>query len=88
MLLLLLLLWLLLLTCQKALYRRWLCLFHVIGKNLNLTLQKDAREEDKEEGGKGREGDLLGPGRGGKKKKSPRVTLGNPGEARMGTELS
>lgn len=54
----LLLLSLLLLTCQQAPCRRWLCLF-----NFRKELESDASErgQDKEERGKEREGDFLGP---------------------------
>ena len=80
MLLLLLPLLLLLLTCQKALCTRWLCLFNFIVKNLSLTLQKDDREGDKEERGKEREGDLLAPG------EEEKIPQDDPQEPRSGKD--
>lgn len=71
---------LLLLTCQKALCTRWLCLFNFTEKNLSLTLQKGDREEDNGEGGKEREGGLLGPG------KEEKIPQDDPQEPRSGQD--
>lgn len=83
MLLLLLLLLLPLLTCPKVLCRRRLCFSNLIGRNPSLTLQKDGKQEDEE---RGKEQAISQGQR--KRRKSPRMTLGNPGVPKMGFELT
>ena len=71
-----------LLTCQQAPCRRWICVF-----NFRSEPESDASErgQDKGKRGKEREGDFLGPETEGE---SPRMTLRNSGTARRGMELT